>query len=192
MDFQPPDVNLLLIFPFLWLTGWAIALMLLDLALPAARRGWLPWLALAGILPAFVQAAGLWGYDGGTFSVQGGAPALAVDNFSTFINLTLLATAGLSVLISIHYLQKADIERPEYYYLMLFSVGGMMLMGMANDLILIFLALELLSIPLYVLSGFARPRVDSEESAMKYFLLGAFSSGFLVYGIALIYGYAGS
>ena len=67
-----------------------------------------------------------------------------------------------------------------------------MLMGMANDLILVFLALELLSIPLYVLSGFARPRIDSEESAMKYFLLGAFASGFLVFGIALIYGATGT
>jgi len=75
---------------------------------------------------------------------------------------------------------------------LLFSLSGMMLMGMANDLILIFLALELLSIPLYILSGFAWPRLESEESAMKYFVLGAFSSGILVFGIALTYGATGS
>ena len=76
--------------------------------------------------------------------------------------------------------------------LMLFSISGMMLMGMANDLILIFLALEVLSIPLYIMSGLAWPRAESEESAMKYFLLGAFSSSILVFGIALIYGATGA
>ena len=115
-----------------------------------------------------------------------------VDNYSLFINAIILLTAFMTVLISLDYLRKADLERGEYYYLMLFSVSGMMLMAMANDLILIFLALELLSIPLYVLSGFALPRVDSEESAMKYFLLGAFASGFLVFGIAMVYGATGT
>jgi NADH-quinone oxidoreductase subunit N len=114
------------------------------------------------------------------------------DKHSHFLNAIFLITAFLTVLISLNYLGKANIDRGEYYVLMLFSVAGMMLMGMANDLILVFLALELLSIPLYVLSGFARPRLDSEESAMKYFLLGAFSSSFLVFGIALIYGATGS
>ena len=73
----------------------------------------------------------------------------------------------------------------------MFSISGMMLMSMAADLIVIFLALELLSIPLYVLAGFARPRTDSEEAAIKYFLLGAFASGFLVYGVAIIFGATG-
>jgi NADH-quinone oxidoreductase subunit N len=117
---------------------------------------------------------------------------IAVDNYSTFLNAIFLITAFITVLISVNYLKKADIERGEYYYLMLFSISGMMLMGMANDLILVFLALELLSIPLYVLAGFALPRVDSEEAAMKYFLLGAFASGFLVFGIAFVYGATGT
>ena len=117
---------------------------------------------------------------------------VVVDNYGTFLNAIFLLTAFLTVLISVNYLRKANLDRGEYYYLLLFSICGMMLMGMANDLILIFLALELLSIPLYVLSGFARPREDSEESAMKYFLLGAFSSGFFVFGIAMIYGATGT
>jgi len=84
-----------------------------------------------------------------------------------------------------------NIERGEYYTLLLFSVTGMMLMAQATDLIIVFLALELLSIPLYVLSAISR-RIEAEESGVKYFLLGAFASGFVVYGIALIYGATGS
>ncbi len=84
------------------------------------------------------------------------------------------------------------LERGEYYTLMLFTVAGMLLMSQAGDLILVFLAIELLSLPLYVLSGFARPEKKSEESAMKYIILGAFSSAFLVYGIALIFGSTGT
>ena len=76
--------------------------------------------------------------------------------------------------------------------LLLFAIVGMMLMGMAADLMVVFLALELLSIPLYVLAGIAVPRLNSEEAAIKYFLLGAFSSGFFLYGIALVYGATGS
>ena len=80
------------------------------------------------------------------------------------------------------------LKRGEFYPLLLFSVVGMMIMAMAKDLIVVFLSLELLSIPLYVLAGFARTRTGSQESALKYFLLGAFSSAFQVYGIALVYG----
>ncbi len=80
------------------------------------------------------------------------------------------------------------LERGEYYSLLLFSITGMMLMVQAADLIMVFIALELLSIPLYVLSAFNRTQVESEEAGLKYFLLGAFSTGFVVYGIALIFG----
>jgi NADH-quinone oxidoreductase subunit N len=166
--------------------------MIVDLVIPKDKKSWLAWLSLVGILLAFIQTVGLWGYNGGTFIPEGGSPMVVVDNYGTFLNAIFLLTAFLTVLISVNYLRKANLDRGEYYYLLLFSICGMMLMGMANDLILIFLALELLSIPLYVLSGFARPRVDSEESAMKYFLLGAFASGFFVFGIAMIYGATGT
>jgi NADH-quinone oxidoreductase subunit N len=192
MEFEAPSFNLLLILPVLLIMVWAMVLMIVDLILPPEKKKWIAWLTLVGITLAFVQTVGLWNYSGGTFTPEGGTPMIAVDNYGTFINAIILLTAFLAVLISVDYLKKADIERAEYYYLMLFSVSGMMLMGMANDLIVVFLALELLSIPLYVLAGFARPRVDSEESAMKYFLLGAFASSFLVFGIALIYGATGS
>jgi NADH-quinone oxidoreductase subunit N len=94
-------------------------------------------------------------------------------------------------MLSYNYLTRLGIQRGEYYVLLMFSISGMMLMAMAADLIVIFLALELLSIPLYVLAGFARPRTDSEEAAVKYFLLGAFASGFLVYGVAIVFGATG-
>jgi NADH-quinone oxidoreductase subunit N len=84
------------------------------------------------------------------------------------------------------------LERGEYYTLLLFSVTGMMLMAQAADLIVVFLALELLSIPLYVLAAFARPKIESEEAGLKYFLLGAFATGFIVYGTALVFGASGS
>jgi NADH-quinone oxidoreductase subunit N len=85
-----------------------------------------------------------------------------------------------------------NLERGEYYTLMLFSISGMMLMAQASDLIVVFLALELLSIPLYVLAAFDRPRVESEEAGLKYFLLGAFATGFVVYGTVLVYGATGT
>jgi NADH-quinone oxidoreductase subunit N len=190
--FQAPSLDLWIISPLLWLVGWGMVLMLIDLFIPDDRKQWVAWLSLVGIVPALVQTINLWGTNEGTFVARGGSAMLMVDDYSIFLNGIFLLTALITVLISVNYLKKANIEHGEYYYLMLFSVSGMMLMAMANDLILVFLALELLSIPLYVLSALARPRIESEESGMKYFLLGAFSSGFLVFGIALIYGATGS
>jgi NADH-quinone oxidoreductase subunit N len=192
MEFQVPAFNLLPILPVLIVVGWGMILMIIDLFVPADKKHITAWLSVVGLAGAFIQTVLLWDYSTGVFIPEGGTPMLLADNYSHFLNATFLLTGFLTVLISVHYLDKAGINRGEYYMLMLFSIGGMMLMGMANDLILVFLALELLSIPLYILSGFARTRADSEESAMKYFLLGSFSSGFLVFGIALIYGATGS
>ena len=113
---------------------------------------------------------------------------VVLDGFSIFVDSLLLVTGLFSVALAHGYLKRVGIEHGEYYTLLLFSVAGMMLMAQADDLIIIFLALEMLSIPLYVLSAFARPNTDSEEAGMKYFLLGAFSTGFVVYGIALVFG----
>ncbi|MFW5943329.1 MAG: NADH-quinone oxidoreductase subunit N, partial [Chloroflexota bacterium] len=192
MEFQAPAIDLLPILPLVLLIGGGLILMLIELLLPDDREEWIGWLSLVIYGAAFVQTVVLWGGEWGVFTPQDGTPMILVDSFSLFLNGIFLLTGFLSVLISINYLDKVNLQRGEFYYLMMFSISGMMLMGMSNDLILVFLALELLSIPLYVLSGFARPRLDSEESAMKYFLLGAFSSAFLVFGIALVYGAAGS
>lgn len=191
MEFQAPSFNLLPILPFLILVGSGLVLMLVDLILPRRDR-LIGWLSFVVYVAALVQTVGLWGGEWQIFTPRDGLPMLIVDNFSNFLNVIFLLSGALSVLLAVNYLDRVNLQRAEFYYLMMFSISGMMLMGMANDLILVFLALELLSIPLYVLSGFARGETASEESAMKYFLLGAFSSAFLLFGVALIYGATGS
>ncbi len=108
------------------------------------------------------------------------------------MNIVILLTAMISILLSIDYVKRAGIERGEFYVLLLFTTVGGMFMASANDLIAVFVSLELLSIPLYVLAAFRAPNLKSEESGMKYFILGAFSSAFFVYGAALIYGATGT
>jgi NADH-quinone oxidoreductase subunit N len=117
---------------------------------------------------------------------------VVADGFSTFVNALLLVSGLLGVSLAYGYVKRMGLERGEYYTLLLFSVTGMMLMAQAADLIVVFLALELLSIPLYVLAAFARPKVESEEAGLKYFLLGAFATGFIVYGTALVFGATGT
>jgi NADH-quinone oxidoreductase subunit N len=113
---------------------------------------------------------------------------VVADGFAVFVNALLLVSGLLGIALAYGYVKRMGLERGEYYTLLLFSVTGMMLMAQAADLIVVFLALELLSIPLYVLAAFARPRAESEEAGLKYFLLGAFATGFIVYGTALVFG----
>ncbi len=192
MDFQVPSINLVIIAPVIVVLGGAILAMVVDLFVDKDKKSWAAWVAIITLLVALVQTAGMWGFNGGTFTPEGGTPMVVVDNYATFLNITLILTGILAILISVGFLQRNGLDKPEYYMLLLFSLGGMMLMGMANDLILVFLALEVLSIPLYILSGFAWPRPESEEAAMKYFILGAFSSAIFVFGIALAYGATGT
>ena len=114
--------------------------------------------------------------------------AVAADGFGAACNLVLLTAATVAVLLALTYLENKRLNLGEYYALVLFSTSGAMLMASATDLIVLFVAIEILSVALYVLSGFARTEARSEEAALKYFLLGAFAAGFLLYGIALIYG----
>lgn len=117
---------------------------------------------------------------------------IKVSNISTGFTIIILVGILITIFASKRYLEKENINFGEFYSLLLFSVMGMMLMIIANDILIIFLGLELMSICFYVLAGFMRTRRKSNESAMKYFLLGAFMTGFLLYGIALMYGIAGS
>ena len=186
------SLNLLAILPVLLLLLWACVLMVVDLFIPAGRKQWTAWLAVLGLVGAGVLTLSeLTGYiTTGASEAFGGM--LTIDGFALFVQLTVLLAAIIGILIALNYLSRQGFDRGEYYTLLLFTTSGMMVMALASDLIVVFLALELLSIPLYVLAGFARPRLESEESAMKYFLLGAFASGFLVYGIALTYGGTGT
>ena len=121
------------------------------------------------------------------------AKMTAVDGFSVFIGVIIVISATLMLFLSSDYLVRRGIEsRPEYVALVLFSAAGMLVMAGANDLIVVFVALEVLSIPLYVLAAYDRHRTRSLEAGIKYFVLGAFSSAILLYGIALIYGATGT
>jgi len=169
--------------PYIILTVWACVLLLVDLFIPKDRKGITALLSALGLAVTLGFTLSQIGSEGTGFSGM-----VVLDGFSTFINALLLVSGLLGVALAYGYVKRIGIERGEYYTLLLFSVTGMMLMAQAADLIMVFIALELLSIPLYVLAAFARPKVESEEAGMKYFLLGAFSTGFVVYGIALIFG----
>jgi NADH-quinone oxidoreductase subunit N len=117
---------------------------------------------------------------------------VAVDRFALFFRLVILGCAALGVLLGAHYLERTGEGRGEYYALLLFATAGMTLLASAADLIVVFLALEVLSLSLYVMAGFSWRRLASQEASLKYFLLGAFSSAFFLYGIALAYGAAGT
>jgi len=183
---QPTDFQTIL--PLIILTVWACALLLVDLFVPKTQK----WITAA------LAAAGLAVTLGVTLA-QIGRPAstgfngmVAQDGFSTFLNALQLVSGLLGVALAFGYVKRMGLERGEYYTLLLFSVVGMMLMVQAANLIVVFLALELLSIPLYVLAAFNRTQATSEEAGIKYFLLGAFSGGFVVYGIALVFGATGT
>ncbi len=186
---MPTLADLFILLPLLVLIAWACVLLVVDLFIK--HKGITAVLAALGL--ALSLAASLYftifNHD---YSGLGFNGMVVMDGFSNFVNVLLLITGLLSIAVAYGYLRRLNIERGEYYSLLLFSISGMMLMAQAADLIIIFLALEMLSIPLYVLAAFARPRLESEEAGLKYFLLGAFSTGFVVYGIALVFGAVGS
>lgn len=181
------ELNLGGAFPAISLMLGTCVLLIADLFVPKERKEITGWLAMIGVVVSFVVNLLVFNTGGETFLGM-----YIADSFTGFLNMVILITAFLSILISIDYTRRYNILRGEYYMLMLFSTAGMMLMAGANDLVLIFVALELLSIPLYVLAAFRSPDLKSEESGMKYFVLGAFSSAFFVYGAALVYGATGS
>lgn len=175
------------ILPLLILAAWSCGLLLLDVFLRGERRGSTAFLAALGALVSMVPLlTGL----GQRRSAFGGM--IVTDDFTAFAGLVSLGLAVGGIALAYDYLHRMGIERGEYYSLLLFSLIGMLLIGYAGDLIVVFLGLELLSIPLYVLAAFAWPQPASEEAGLKYFLLGAFASGFVLYGIALTFGATGA
>lgn len=189
MDITVPPVDLWALAPFIITAAGAVIVLLLDLYTPPAKRAALGYLALGTTLAAMASCVWLW---------APGTPRLAFSNmisldpFGLFVSVVTLIATALSILLSINFLHEHDLNYGEYYPLILFTASGMLLLVIANDLLLLFISLEILSIGLYILSGSARGRLASEESAIKYFLLGSFSFGFLVYGTALLYGATGT
>jgi NADH-quinone oxidoreductase subunit N len=175
------------ILPLVIVAAWAIALLVIDLFIPRERKGLTALLAGLGLIVALVVT--ILRLNQTAIAFNGMA---VMDGFASFLFVLFLMSGVLAIILSYDYLKRMDLERGEYYILLMFSVSGMMLMATAADLIVVFLALELLSIPLYVLAGFAVPRPESEEASLKYFLLGSFSTGIFVYGTALVYGGTGT
>jgi NADH-quinone oxidoreductase subunit N len=185
---MPPDVRLAGIAPEIALTAGAFVVLLVEAMLGERRnRWWLPLLATVALVVSIYLAIDAWGAN----ELQL-ARMIAVDGFATFVKVTLAVFGLLTVWLSRDYLHRRAMEESEFYALVLFAVAGMMLMAGAADLIVMFIALETFSIALYVLVGFRRRAIASQESAMKYFLLGAFSSSFFLLGIAFAYGAVGT
>ena len=188
LDLSLPGDMLTALLPEVILTGWALVLLCVvawrhrtvaDLRLAG-------WVTLAGLASAAVATWWLWWNSTrpeGPVSLM-----IALDDFRFITNGLFLGAAGLTVLFSFDYLEREQLLAPEYYLLVVFATLGMMLMGGGEDLMVIFLGLELMSVSVYVLAGANRRSPRSAEAALKYFLLGAFASAFLLYGIALIYG----
>jgi len=176
---------LLLSAPAAALCTAATVVMLIGAFWPSSGRRVLPWIALAGI------AGTGWATVAAADSRSGSLTTLSLDPFTVAFAFLVLAATAVAVLVSVNYVNREEMARGEYYSLMMFSAAGALLMAAAEDLILLFMGLELLSIPLYVLAGFARAREQSREAALKYFLLGAFASSFLVFGAALVFASVG-
>lgn len=181
------EFNLTPLLPVAEVTLTALTVLLLDLFLKQEEKGALAWISIAGLGIAAWIALSLWDSNESAFQ-----DSLILDNFGLFLTLLLLGGALLTILSSVHYLKETRIREGEYYALILFSTSGMILMAAANDLILFFLGLETMSIAVYILTGMWRERGQASEAAMKYFVIGAFASGFLLYGIALIFGATGA
>jgi NADH-quinone oxidoreductase subunit N len=180
-------VDFTVVLPELIVAITAMVVIVADLYLPRSQRVWLAYLSLAGLVASFIDvlvqhADHKTGFYG----------SVALDGFSLLSCAVLLYVGIQTILLSIDQIAPGHSSLGEYYVLVLGAISGMMLMTAANSLIIIFLALELFSICLYVLAGFERTRSKSQESAMKYFLLSAFASAFLLYGMALTYGETGS
>ena len=182
------EINFTPILPAAQLLVTALVVLLRDLFIPEREsKNILVFLSLIGIGLTAAEALALWGAQDSAFN-----DSILLDDFAIFFNLVFLSVAALTILSSIDYVRQAGIHEGEFYTLVLFATLGMMLMAAANDLMVFFLGLETMSVAVYVLTGMWRSNSRSSEAAMKYFLMGAFATGFLLYGIALIYGTVGS
>ena len=180
------STDFLSILPIVVLVVWACALLLVEAFVDAAKKS-VPLLAAIGLAVSLGFAVA-----GATQKYVGFKGMVVADGFAGFLHVLFLFSGLVAIALAYNYNKRVGLDRPEFFVLLLFSISGMMLMAVAVDLIVVFLALELLSIPLYVMAGLLSPNTNSEEAALKYFLLGAFAGGFVVYGIALAFGATGT
>jgi len=198
-----------MVLPIILLTLFALGILLFDLMVPPEWKRLNAFVALGGLAFAASAITGIpsWGWFRGIPGIYrhveglrlhgySGQPAVAgsmlIDAFTVYFWSLFLGAAALAILISVRYLDIEHEHHGEYYSLILFSVIGMMCMAAGVDIVLIFIGLELMAISTYVLVGFLRSNKRSNEAALKYLLLGAFSSGIFAYGLSLFYGLSGS
>ena len=167
-----------------WFGG--ILVMLAEAFRSSDERMPMEGIAFGVLMTAAVTCVLLWGRGGVSFGV------VSADNFGLFVTLVLVVVGVLTVALSAQVVERDQINEGEYYALTLFAVGGMILMATATDLLVIFIALEILSLSVYILTGIRRESKNAAEAAFKYFLLGAFSSAFFLYGVAFTYGITGT
>jgi len=199
LDFGP-------IVPLLIVAAGALALPMAEVFLARMVRTRGTWLRrpmtreLAGTMMAFLAAGtlglallftlGSIGEPTGVFNAS--RPTVVIDGLARFLNAVILMGSLMTVLVSVNYLAELRMARGEYYGLLLAAVLGMLLLTSVNDLLMLFLALELMSIPIYALAGFERTSLRANESALKYFIIGSFAAAILLYGCALLYGATGT
>lgn len=181
------DINYTAVLPEIILSLVGICIMLLIPFVPRKRQTHLGYLALAGIVLAFFGVAMGWGQTDLAFFEM-----IFQDDFGQFCKIFFLFVSTVILLISMNYLEQEKLFQGEFFVLLLFATVGMLFMATSADLIMTFLGLEVLSISTYILAGFKERERKSSEAAWKYFLLGAFSTAFLLYGIAFVYGATGS
>ena len=169
------------IIPILIIALTAMAAMLAEAFRQPGDRMYIAGLGLIGLAGAAVSSVLLWDGNAESFGV------IRADNFTLFINLTLCVIGVLTMMFSHEVVEREGLPAGEYYALTLFAICGMMMMAAATDLLVIFIALEILSLSVYVLTGIRRSSAAGAEAAFKYFLLGAFSSAFFLYGIAFAF-----
>jgi NADH-quinone oxidoreductase subunit N len=188
MEVVIPDIALSLALPEIGLAILICAVLILDLFVSIENKSRVGVVAFVGVVILGLVAFGQWG-EGARTTFNG---FYVVDNLSVFVKVSVLACTAISILLMLQYAKVEKINYGEFYAMLLFSVFGMLVMASGNDLLTVYLGLETMSISIYVLVAFMRHDPLSREAGLKYFLMGAFASGILLYGMALTYGFTGT
>ncbi len=186
LQFVPPDISFSLLAPELIICAVAVLVMLVDAFARPSQRWVTGSISLLGLAAAALSVVWLWlAWTGSGQAFNG---MIVLDELRLGFTLVFLLVSALTILISMVWVENEKLPAGEFHSLLMFATAGMMFMASAGDLVIVFLGLEILSIATYVMAGFRRTDVRSNESSLKYFILGSLASAFLLYGIALIYG----
>jgi len=187
---QQSRVDFSFVLPEAMLVFFSLAILLTDFFLTREQKGWNSITAMLGVIFSGISLCLMKGAAKQQYSAFDNS--VIIDPFFIFFGFLFLASTALVILLSVRYMELEREQHGEYYALMLLATAGMMFLACGNDLVVLFLALETMALSFYVLTGFLRRERRSNEAAMKYLLMGAFSSGILAYGFSILYGISGS